>query len=397
MINIEKLKVVELFSGIGTWSKALENLNINHEVVLAADNDDHPVTAYNAIHNSNFNPIDITKLNENDVPDCDIICYSPPCQSFSVAGKRLGFEDTMGVLFYDALRIIKHKQPKYALMENVKGLTQKKFENEFKIMLDELEKAGYRNYWKVLNAKDYDVAQNRERVFVISIRSDIKQEFEFPIELGLNKRIEDYLEDDATSPILHNIYGGFEETEARVFRDYSPTICTSAGGGHIPSVIIKGCSLRTRSYMGQEQQMEHRKDELSNTVTTVPKDFMVAILDDTYKDRDIREYYEYCPTIRSGRKGFKVVAKSNNQKFKMVKNADEITDEKEYALIREMSTLEAFRFMGYTDNDYEKVKKALNDTYHKGNDKSNTRLYKLAGNSIVVGVCEELFKNLLHR
>jgi DNA (cytosine-5)-methyltransferase 1 len=394
---LKKLKVVELFSGIGAWSKALENLHIPHKVVLAVDNDKYPITAYNAIHNANFESIDISELDEKSVPDCDVICYSPPCQSFSAAGKQLGFEDKRGILFFDALRIIKEKKPQYALMENVKGLAQKKFAKEFETMLDELEKAGYTNYVpnrKVLNAKDYNVAQNRERLFVVSIRNDVEQTFKFPVESKLNKKIIDYLEEDAQSPILHNIYGGFKETTTRTFEEYSPTIRTSAGGGHIPSVIIKGCSLRTRSYMGQPQKLEIRKDELSNTVTTVPKDFMIAIVDDTYKGRDLRMYTEYCPTIRSGRKGFKIVAKVGDT-YSLVKDSSDIVDDGDYFFIREMSTLEAFRFMGFEDEDYNKARQALNDTYYKGKDKSQTRLYKLAGNSIVVDVCEAIFKELL--
>lgn len=352
---MEKLKVVELFAGIGSWSKALENLHIEHETVLAVEHDPYPLTGYNAIHNSNFEPIDITELNENDVPDCDIICYSPPCQSFSAAGKQLGFEDKRGVLFFDALRIIKAKQPKYALMENVKNLTQKKFKNEFLAMLEELDKAGYNNYWKILNAKDYNTAQNRERVFVISIRKDIQQEFEFPSPVELQNKLSTYLEQGVTTPILHNIYGGFKEDTAREFNDYSPTIRTSAGGGHIPSVII---------------------------------------VDDTYKNRNAREYIKYAPTIRAGRKGFKVVVKDND-KYKILKNDDQLTDTAECFHIREMSNLEAFRLMGYTDEDYEKVKVAVNDKFYKGKDKSQTRLYKMAGNSIVVDVSENLFKQLL--
>jgi DNA (cytosine-5)-methyltransferase 1 len=238
---LEKLRVLELFAGIGAWSKALENLNIPHEVVLAVENDEKTIHSYNLIHNTNFKPIDITKLNEKEVPDCDIICYSPPCQAFSQAGKQLGFEDQRGILFFDALRIIKEKKPKYALMENVKGLTQKKFQNEFAIMLDELERAGYKNYWKVLNAKDYKIPQNRERVFIISVRDDINQEFNFPEPLQDNNKIDviKFFEEDAVLPILHNIYGGFKEKKPRIFNEYSPTIRTAAGGGHIPSVCTR--------------------------------------------------------------------------------------------------------------------------------------------------------------
>jgi DNA (cytosine-5)-methyltransferase 1 len=360
---LKKLKVIELFAGIGAWSKALENLGVDHEVVFIAEKEQPQVIAYNAIHNASFEPVDITTINPNDVPDCDIIFYSPPCQAFSAAGKQLGFEDQRGVLFFDALKIIKAKKPKYALMENVKGLTQKKFQFEFETMLELLEQEGYVNYLpngKVINAKDY-IPQNRERVFIVSIRKDIEQEFKFPSNIKLTSRLEDYLEPDAQLPILHNIYGGFNETEPRVFNEYSPTIRTSAGDRHLPSVVVKGCSLRTRSYMGQPQQLEVRKDNVSNTVTTVPKDFMVAINGIEYNQDTLPKKY-------------KVVGEW---------------------LTRQMSTLEAWRLMGFSDEDHNKAKEALNNQLHKGKDKSKKKLYDMAGNSIVVNVVEEILKELL--
>ncbi len=461
MVDIEKLKVIELFAGIGAWHSALENLGIDHEVVLAVEQDEYPLTAYNAIHNTNFEPIDITELDENTVPDCDVVCWSPPCQSWSQAGKQGGFDDHRGVLFFDGLKIIKAKQPKYALMENVKGLTQKKFENEFNEMLDELDKAGYNNYWKILNARDYGIPQNRERLFLISIRKDIDQGFEFPEPISnktnlkdnlendinaikdhmhsekaidymnrktkdgrshwdfqhhsdsdneasrcltanmhkgvpynviLDKRIEliDFLEKDATLPILHNIYGGFKETKARVFDEYAPTIRTSSGGGHIPSVVVKGCSLRTRNYMGQPQQLEVRKDDVSNAITTVPKDYMVAV----FNGSDVIDINELFKNINdSNVKGLKLAVVKDNE-YRLVKNKGDLISGGKYLFIREMTNKEAFRLMGYTDEDYEKARQAVNDRFYKGKDRSRTRLYRMCGNSIVVKVCEEIFKKL---
>jgi DNA (cytosine-5)-methyltransferase 1 len=361
---LNKLKIIELFSGIGAYAKAFERSNMDFEIVSAIELDDKTMDSYNLIHNSNFNPSDITTLNEKTLPDCDVICYSPPCQAFSNAGKQLGFDDKRGVLFFDALRIIKEKMPKYCIMENVKGLTQKKFQNEFKSMLDSLKETGYKNYWKVLNAKDHGIPQNRERVFIISVRNDVDQEFKFPETIPYKFTLKDILEPDAELPILHNIYGGFKEDKPRVFEEYSPTIRTAAGGGHIPSVCIKGCSLRTRNYIGQPQKLEIRKDDVSNAITTVQKDSMLAIIDDTYKNREERVYENYSPAIRSQRKGFKVV------------------DGRE---IRNLSTLECFRLMDFDDQDYYILKQ---------NGFKDTPLYKLAGNSIVVNVLEEIFKIL---
>lgn len=367
------LKVIELFAGIGSWEKALSNLDIPHETVLAVEFDEKTIGAYNAIHSTNFDLIDIESLDEKTVPDCDVIFYSPPCQAFSVAGTQLGFDDKRGVLFFDALRIIKAKQPKYAIMENVKGLTQKKFEAEFAVMLNELDAAGYNNQWKIVNAKDLNHPQNRERVFVISIRKDIEQTFNFPIKKTLTNSLSNYLDSDADTVILHNIYGGFKETNARVFNGYSPTIRTSAGGGHIPSVVLNN-------------------------------EAKLAIIDDTYKNREARVYESYSPSIRSTRKGFKVAYKLEDKYFVekedyktfIQDNYEKVVGD-DYLIIRQMTTLEAFRLMGFKDEDFNKAREYLNETYHGGKDKSDTTLYKMAGNSIVVDVVEELLKELLQK
>lgn len=364
------LKVVELFSGIGAWEHALSNLSIPHETVLAVEFDEKTIGAYNAIHGTSFDRIDITELDEKSVPDCDIIFYSPPCQTFSVAGKQEGFNDNRGILFLDALRVIKEKKPKYAIMENVKGLTQKKFEEEFAFMLSELDAAGYNNTWEIVNAKELNHPQNRERVFIVSIRKDIEQTFSFPSKRTLTNPLSNYLESDADQTILHNIYGGFKETNARVFEGYSPTIRTSAGGGHIPSVVLN-------------------------------KEAKLAIIDDTYKNREARVYESYSPSIRSTRKGFKVAYKLDDKYFVekedyktfIQDNIDKVVGD-DYLIIRQMTTLEAFRLMGFKDQDFNKAREYLNDTYHGGKDKSDTALYKMAGNSIVVDVVEELLKEL---
>lgn len=339
---------------------------------MAIEFDQKTVDASNAIHGTTFKTIDITQLDEKDVPDCDLICYSPPCQAFSVAGTQGGFGDDRGILFFDALRIIKEKQPKYAIMENVKGLTQKKFEVEFAIMLKELEKAGYRNTWKVVNSKDLNHPQNRERVFIVSIRNDIEQTFKFPNKQPLVKPLTDYLESDASEIILHNIYGGFKETSARVFQGYSPTIRTSAGGGHIPSVVVNNKA-------------------------------KVAIIDDTYKNRDVRVYESYSPAIRSTRKGFKIAQKIEDKYFVEKGSYKEfIEDNKEavvgddYFILRQMTTLEAFQLMGFDSQDYFKAQDHLNNKWHDGKDRSDTTLYKLAGNSIVVNTVEHLLAELLN-
>jgi DNA (cytosine-5)-methyltransferase 1 len=198
------IKLLSLFSGIGAFEKALDRLGINYELVNYCEIDKHASRSYSAIHNvsEELNLWDVTKVDEKALPkDIDLLTYGFPCQDISLAGKQKGLfnEDgtkTRSGLFFDALRIIEETQPKVAIAENVKNLVGKKFSEQFKIVLDSLESAGYNNYYQVLNAKDYGIPQNRERVFIISIRKDIDNGmFEFPKGFPLEKRLKDVLED----------------------------------------------------------------------------------------------------------------------------------------------------------------------------------------------------------
>ena len=168
-------KVLSLFSGIGAFEKALKNIGVDYDLVGYSEIDKYASKSYAAVHNvdESMNLGDITKINEKELPkDIDLITYGYPCQDISLAGKQKGLfnEDgskTRSGLFFDALRIIEEIQPRVAIAENVKNLVGKKFKPQFDIILDSLENAGYNNYWQVLNAKDYGIPQNRERVFIV--------------------------------------------------------------------------------------------------------------------------------------------------------------------------------------------------------------------------------------
>jgi len=190
------LKVGSCFSGIGCWELGLKYLEIEHSQEFCIEYDKYPYASYKAIHGDIKNYNDVTKVEGDEVEDIDLFTYSPPCQAFSIAGKGLGVDDHRGVLFFDALRIIQHKQPKLCIMENVKGLVGKKHKETFESILQCLTLAGYTNYWKVLNTKNYGIPQNRERVFIVSIRNDIDKGFEFPAPFDNGLRLKDLLEDE---------------------------------------------------------------------------------------------------------------------------------------------------------------------------------------------------------
>lgn len=206
---MKKIKLLSLFSGVGAFEKALERLGVEYDLVNYCEVDKYASKAYALIHNCSEekNLGDITKVDARSLPhDIDLVTYGFPCQDISLAGKQKGFTDSEGNktrsgLFFDALRIIDETKPKVAIAENVKNLVSKKFKNEFEIVLNSLDQAGYNSYYKVLNAKDYGIPQNRERVFIVSIRKDIDPfnimfSFPFPEKEELKLRLKDMLEDE---------------------------------------------------------------------------------------------------------------------------------------------------------------------------------------------------------
>lgn len=199
------IKVLSLFSGIGAFEKALDNNGYPYELVNFCEIDKYASKSYCAVHNceESKNLNDVTTINTKELPrNIDLVTYGFPCQDISTAGKMRGFFDEEGKptrsgLFFEALRIIKDTQPRVAIAENVKNLTSKKFKLQFETVLEGLEDAGYNNYWKVLNAKDYGIPQNRERVFIISIRKDLDNgTFKFPEGVELTKCLADMLDDE---------------------------------------------------------------------------------------------------------------------------------------------------------------------------------------------------------
>ena len=202
---MNKLRVIELFGGIGACSKAIERLGIPYEIADYVEIDKYAVKSFNAIHGTNFEPQDIKEWNK-DI-EADLIMHGSPCQDFSVAGKGAGGDKDSGTrssLMYETLRIVEKIKPKYVIWENVKNLLSKKHIHNFEAYQEAMRNLGYVNYYQVLNAKDYGIPQNRERVFTVSIRNDIWDKtydsfgklFEFPESFPLEKKLKDILDDE---------------------------------------------------------------------------------------------------------------------------------------------------------------------------------------------------------
>lgn len=328
------LKVFEAFAGYGSQSIALRNLGIDHEVVAISEIDKYAIKAYEAIHGKVKNLGNIAKINLNDVPKHDLFTYSFPCQDISVAGNMKGLikGQTRSGLLYECKKIIEYSKPKYLLMENVKNLVSKKFKPQFDEWLKYLESLGYTNYWEVLNAKDYGMPQNRERVFVISILGEHKP-YVFPQKVKLEKNVKDlldnkveqkyYLSDELVKKFVPNKKFHFSEKNSKIIE------------------------------IGFIKKHENCKRHQSNTV--VDENHLMKTL--TASD------YIHPPLI--------MIHKTNKHGL-------------DYQ-IRKITAKECLRFMGLNENDIQKIIET---------GLSNTQQYKIAGNSIVVNVLEAIFKEL---
>lgn len=361
------LRVLELFGGIGACSEALSQLGIEYEIADYVEIDEYAVKSFNAIHGTDFKPQDITKWNK-DI-QVDFILHGSPCQDFSVAGKNAGGDEGSGTrssLLYETLRIVQNLAPKYVIWENVKNLLSKKHRHNFDAYLKRMEDLGYKNYYQVLNAKDYGVPQNRERVFTISILGG--GEFKFPEPFELTKRLKDILEDkvDEKYYISTRQLNGMATTNyasyklSKLLKDKESTADTIKARFEgclqlveqplnlkqklcnrlIDEHVVKGGEIINHSYTTSEQRNTLDKyietaDGTSPTLTTRP---------------DILGYVEGGKQLN----------------------------------IRKLTPKECWRLMGFSDDSFEKAAKV----------NSNAQLYKQAGNSICVDVLKQIFKEL---
>lgn len=384
------IKLLSLFSGIGAFESALKRCGRPYEVVNYCEIDPHASRSYSQIHGvpEAKNLRDVCAIDTAKISGVNLITYGFPCQDISVSGKQRGFEHngerTRSGLFYEALRIIRDLQPEYAIAENVKALVSKKFTAEFKAVLEGLEAAGYNNYWQVLNAKNYGIPQQRERVFIISIRKDCDAGlFSFPAPQELKLRVKDMLE-----PEVDDKYYLTGEGAQRLIQAYAarineaitePVICASRGRNP--------ADLNDRTPGAHtEQHLEPKNDGTSNTITTVSKDNLLLepaprilqignLIPDAgrkFTNPQTGRVYDpqgLSPTINT--------AQGGQREVKIIE-----TTPGAYR-IRKLTPRECYRLMGFTDAEFDSIKGV-----------SNTQLYKQAGNSIVVNVLEAIFRQL---
>ncbi len=403
-----KLRVFEAFAGYGSQSIALRNIGVDYEVVAISEIDKYALQAYYALHDTNIpNLGDISKLRVEDIPQHDLFTYSFPCQDISTAGKQKGIErgHTRSGLLYECERIIEGCRPKYLLLENVKNLVGKKFKPQFDKWLEYLEGLGYTNYWQVLNAKDYGVPQNRERVFVVSILGEHKP-YEFPAEIKLNRKLKNILENNVEDKYNLKtvkeffVKNSFDmEFKGNGFR-FKPHIQKNA---EIAYTLTTRCGSRMDDNFIIDLNLPYTNFEYSI------KALQQMVLNENYHNRFLNNLQlDYIMNKLPCGEEIKILGSTQSPNAEGTncrhwvhdingiigclsatdfKQPKQILDAIEgQVVIRKLTPRECFRLMGMRDEDIDKIQSA---------GISNTQQYKMAGNSIVVNVLEGIFKNLL--
>lgn len=381
------MKVLELFGGIGACTAALKRLQIPHKVVDYVEIDKYAVASYNAINGTDFEPQDICEW-DKDIK-VDLIMHGSPCQDFSVAGNNAGGDEGSGTrssLMYETIRIVTKLRPKYVIWENVKNLLSKKHKHNFDSYIEQLSQLGYTSFYKVLNAKDYMIPQNRERVFTISILNG--GEFEFPEKQPLKLRLKDLLESEVEekyylSQRMIDFYYKNEQIQKEKGNGFrfgvsdgnvvAKTVTTRAGG-RMDDNFIRCQQVGTLDMKGLECiKRVYSSDGLSPTLTNMqgghrqPK-LLAAAMRGRENNGEIKQRIELSDREYAN-------AITTVQKDSLIAN--------DYR-IRKLTPKECWRLMGFSDEDFEKA----------ANVNSNSQLYKQAGNSIVVDVLVAIFENL---
>jgi DNA (cytosine-5)-methyltransferase 1 len=401
------LKVGSDFSGVGAFNQSLMRLGVSFEEVFACDMDKYARDTF--IHNYGEPKYYPTNVYDREIPSesLDIYMTSPPCQAFSLAGKRLGKDDKRGILFFNSHEFIKVNKPRFFIFENVKGLLSddggKTFQewinmlggksvNGLPVLFPYDDAVPYHLYWKVLNAKHHGVPQNRERVFLIGIKNDKDNSFQYPNEEYLEKRLKDVLEEEVDDKYLLSE----KMLESITFQEKTNgEIANLNKGGERGSVY----DVNTKS-MSCLSATDYKQPKMIKVGNVNPSG--IGINGCVYDDKGIS------PTLWSGHgEGLKI--KSQKLKVIQLNPSKESGGQQPYQQnrvfdingispailanlggdrnhnindyeIRRLTPRECFRLMDFSDTFTWKV--------------SDSQAYKQAGNSIVVNVLYKILKQL---
>jgi DNA (cytosine-5)-methyltransferase 1 len=381
------IKVGSDFSGVGAFNQALIKLGIEYKEIFACDMDKYARQTF--IHNYGEPEYYPTNVYEREIPSesLDIYMTSPPCQAFSLAGKRLGKDDKRGILFFNSHEFIKVNKPRYFIFENVKGLLSddngKTFQewvnmlggksvNGVPVIFPYEESVPYHLYWQILNAKNHGVPQNRERVFLIGIRDDSDNNFQFPREEHLTKRLKDVLESN-----VDNNYFVKQET-----KDVAYCIDDLYYKEHRAATVVKVGTWRTHKDGQGFRQIE------DGNCPTIPARAREdgsgqPVIKIKYNDKRLNETIEKNELNKGEIKMLDTYNKSIHDECPTLKARHAQNNDRKLwdgYKIRRLTPRECFRLMDFPDTFTWIC--------------SDSQAYKQAGNSIVVNVLYKIIKNL---
>jgi len=436
-MNTEQNKILKVgtdFSGIGSPEIALINLGINFKSMFACDYDKYAKQSYLANHTTENFYDDITTRNQEETPYVDLYVAGFPCQAFSMAGKRKGFDDTRGTLFFDLLKYLKAQKPKYFILENVKGLISHNKGQTFAVILDCLAKTinkqysftmydeclGYHIYYKVLNTKDYGLPQNRERVFIVGFRDD-NHSFNWPKPFKLEFKLKDILQDNPDSKYNLTQKGVSVLNNYQKFNKFKLLDVDK----DIASCITARCNkISNDNNFLEVDEKYYLSDKAIDKIIrhnnkTLDKDISTCIHAGYFKGggRDqqyIRTHSLFPRSSKTGKGGSGPLSKTDGTAYCIdTGNAQAIEWVADYRndeglrirknkmspclttasvpmikkkRIRKLTPLECLRLQGFPDDYYYKCKEA---------GLSDTQLYKQAGNSMTSDVMYYIIKEIL--
>ncbi|MGZ9467230.1 DNA (cytosine-5-)-methyltransferase [Staphylococcus epidermidis] len=379
------MKFIDICSGIGGFRSALEKHD--HECVAFAEIDKYAKQSYKAIYNTEDEEEldDITSIADEHFRiyrgQVDIITGGFPCQTFSIAGKRRGFEDTRGTIFFHIARAIKEIQPSYVLLENVKGLLSHDKGRTYGTIVQALDELGYFVEWGVFNSKYWGVPQNRERVYILVTRKDVWKEPKLfnllKKQTSVDTRLIDiletnvdesyYLSEEKTKKLTLNEdlsgklnqYDYLERDRVHSVNKVSPTLNTMQGGDRQPKVAMVTNTLYLESKRRSGRMGKQAIETIKENIEEVCDGYTINAYNKTIDKSGLS------PTLTTRPEGFKtaILPITNNLR------------------IRKLTPLECWRLQGFTDEQFYKAK---NDGL------SNSQLYKQAGNAVTVNVVDAI-------
>lgn len=409
------MKFIDLFSGIGGFRSALE-MN-GHECLASAEIDKYARQSYKAIYNTENEQEwhDVTRITDDDFRyfkgKADIIVGGFPCQAFSIAGKRKGFEDTRGTLFFEIARAIKETQPSYVLLENVKGLFSHDRGRTFGTIIQALDELGFVTEWGLFNSKYWGVPQNRERVYILATRKDkykepllfdlVKQQTEVTTRLidVLEDEVDEkyYLSEEKTrkltldhdlgktlaAPVLTPDRINKSQNGRRFKNDGEPMFTLTAQDKHgiaIREATKQGYAIAEQgdsvnvSFPDSKTRRGRVGKQLANTLQAGETNQGVVI--NPLKDKT--EYGWHFEQAVYDSQGITRTVKANGGSGNIPKTIEGLR-------IRKLTPLECWRLQGFTDEQFYKA---------KDSGVSNSQLYKQSGNSVSVPVVDAIVKQL---